>query len=106
MTDAAGHEAHQHLVALGLVELELLDDQGLAELLQDRRTHTHAAARLGTAYALAGAGSSWSSLGSQLSFFGSHQLRSPRSFIVAGRSTARTIVASIRIAPRGRRPSA
>ena len=43
--------------------------------------------------------------GSQLSRFGSHQLRSPRSFIAAGRSTARTIVASIRIATARPTPS-
>ena len=36
--------------------------------------------------------------GSQSSHLGRYQLRSPSSFIVAGRSTARTIVASSRIA--------
>src|ERR687893_14409 len=41
---------------------------------------------------------SWRIRGSQLSPRGRYQLASPRSFIVAGSSIARTIVASIRIA--------
>ena len=44
------------------------------------------------------AGVPWLTRGSQLSFFGRYQLCSPRSFIVAGRSTPRTSVASSRIA--------
>jgi hypothetical protein len=42
VTDAAGHEAHQHLVALGIVELELLDGERLAEPLQDCHARLHA----------------------------------------------------------------
>src|SRR5438093_930853 len=44
-------------------------------------------------YARAG---SWAIRGSQPSDLGRYQFRSPRSFIVAGSSTARTMVASIR----------
>ena len=56
-------------------------------------------AEAGTAGASGAAdGSSCSSRGSHSSQRGRYQLRSPSSFIVAGRSTARTSVASIRIA--------
>src|SRR4051794_41820769 len=47
---------------------------------------------------------SWSRRGSHSSQLGRYQLASPRSFIVAGRGTARTIVASIRAAAAGPMP--
>jgi hypothetical protein len=43
VADAAGHEAHQHLAALGVVELDFLDDERLAEGLEHRCAHSHAA---------------------------------------------------------------
>src|SRR5215217_1732548 len=48
---------------------------------------------------------SCSNFGSQPRRFGRYQLRVPRSFIVAGSSTARTMVASIRIAAARPTPS-
>src|SRR4051812_49891909 len=56
----------------------------------------------------AGAGTtsgSCSNFGSQCRPLGRYQLRVPRSFIVAGRRTARTIVASIRMAAARPTPS-
>ena len=41
VADPAGDEANQHLVVLRVLEVELLDHQGLAELLQYRRAHLH-----------------------------------------------------------------
>ena len=41
VADAARHQAHQHLARTGIRKIELLNHQGLAELLQHRRTHLH-----------------------------------------------------------------
>ena len=42
VADAAGDEADEHLAGLRLGEVELLDDEGLAELLEDGGTDLHA----------------------------------------------------------------
>ena len=41
VADAAGDEAHEHLAGLRFGELELLDDEGLAEFLEDGGTDLH-----------------------------------------------------------------
>ncbi len=41
VADAAGDEPHEHLARLRVLKLELLDHQGLAELLEHRRFHPH-----------------------------------------------------------------
>ena len=41
VADAAGGETDQDLPRLRLGELDLLDDEGLAELLEHRRAHPH-----------------------------------------------------------------
>ena len=41
VADAAGDEPHERLAGLRVGELELLDDEGLAELLQHGGAHLH-----------------------------------------------------------------
>ena len=36
MTDAAGHQAHEHFALLRLGQLDVLDDERRAELLENR----------------------------------------------------------------------
>jgi len=43
VADATRDEAHEHLALLGLLQVELLHDERLAELLENRGAHTHAA---------------------------------------------------------------
>ena len=42
VADAAGHEPDQHLAGPGVGQLDLLDGEGPAELLQHRGAHLHA----------------------------------------------------------------
>ena len=44
VADATRHEAHEHLARLGLLQVELLHDERLAELLENRSAHPHARA--------------------------------------------------------------
>ena len=41
VTDTTGLDAHEHLACLGLCEIQLLHDEGLAELFQDCGTNLH-----------------------------------------------------------------
>ena len=50
VADAAGDEAHEHLAGLRLLEVELLDDERLAEFLEDGGADLHG--RDGTACAI------------------------------------------------------
>src|SRR5688500_12380338 len=95
-------------VALGWLVSVVQEEVGhRVSLSKDDETKTGTRRRAGAGrYGRAGqapagttsAGGAWWKRGSQPSDFGSHQFRSPRSFIVAGSSTPRMIVASMRTA--------